>query len=176
MGFSQFQPERDRFRVDAVAAPDRRGQLVLDGAALERFEKRIEISEENVARLRKLHGKAGVEHVRAGHALVQEARLVARAFGNPGQESDDVVFDLGLDRVDAGDVDAVCERRGGVDRGNRPRRDNAKLFELFGREHFDVEPDAEPVFRRPDRGHGRAGITGNHQASCANGECRAASS
>ena len=51
------------------------GRLVLVGAALERGEQRVEIGEQDVARPRELHREAGVEHVRRGHALMQEARL-----------------------------------------------------------------------------------------------------
>ena len=75
------------------------------GAALQHREQRVEIGDQDVRRPAQLHGEAGVEHVRAGHALVQEARLGPDMLGDTGQEGDDVVLRLGLDRVDPVDVE-----------------------------------------------------------------------
>jgi hypothetical protein len=52
-----------------------------------------------------LHVEAGVEHVGGGHAL--DARSAPRPddLGEMGEEGDDVVLDLALDRVDARDVE-----------------------------------------------------------------------
>ncbi|NEO86328.1 MAG: EAL domain-containing protein, partial [Spirulina sp. SIO3F2] len=47
------------------------------------------------------------EHVRAGHALVQEAGRLADMFGNIGQEGDDVVFDLGFDLINPGHLEGA---------------------------------------------------------------------
>ena len=92
--------------MDAVAAADADRVLVLEGAALERREQRVEVGEQDVGGAGQLDREAGVEHVRGGHALVDEAGLVGPTiFGQMGQEGDDVVLGHGLDLVDAGDVE-----------------------------------------------------------------------
>ena len=91
--------------MDAVAAADGRGQLVLERAALEHFEQRVEVGDQQVGRLLQLHREAGVEHVRAGHALVQPAPLGPELLAGPGEEGDDVMLGDRLDRVDRGHVD-----------------------------------------------------------------------
>ena len=91
--------------MDAVRAADRRRQLVLEGAPLQRGEQRVDVGDQNVAGALQLHGEAGVEHVGAGHALMHEARVGADEFGEMGEERDDVVFGHALDLVDALDVE-----------------------------------------------------------------------
>ncbi len=49
--------------------------------------------------------ETGVEHVGRGHALVDEVRFRPDDLGQMGQEGDDVVLHLGLDGVDAADVE-----------------------------------------------------------------------
>ena len=112
----QLQPERRRFGVDAVAAAD--GQACIcarSRARLQRCQHGVDIGQQQVGRLRQLHRQAGVQHVRAGHALMHEAAVRADRLGQPGQEGDDVVPGLPLDRVDPLDI-------GSVDRGQLRRR------------------------------------------------------
>ena len=97
----QLQAEGGGLGVNAVAAPDGGGELVLARAARERFQHQIHVLDQQVGGARQLHGQAGVEHVGRGHALVQEARVGAHDLGHVGQEGDDVVLHLPLDRVDA---------------------------------------------------------------------------
>ena len=68
-------------------------------------EQTVEIGEQDIGGARELHVEAGVEHVGGGHALMHEARLGPDDLGQMGQEGDDVVLGLALDRVDAGDVE-----------------------------------------------------------------------
>jgi hypothetical protein len=90
------------------------------------------------------------------------ARFRADDFGNMRQEGDDVVLDLGLDGVDAGDVelggvafgpDGLCGFLG----------DDAQFGHGVGGVRLDLEPDAELGFRRPDRNHRGTGITRDHE-------------
>ena len=78
---------------------------MLEGAALERREQLIDVGDQDIARMAELHGEASIQHVRAGHALVDEARLGADEFGEMGQERDHVVLGDALDRLDALDVE-----------------------------------------------------------------------
>ena len=105
VGQRELEPEGGRLGVDAVGAADGRRQLVLEGAALQRGEQRVDVGDQDVGGARKLHGEAGVEHVRARHALMHEARVRADELGEVGQEGDDVVLGHPLDLVDARDVE-----------------------------------------------------------------------
>ena len=101
IGLRQLEAEGGRLGVDAVAAADRDGVLVLEGAALQRGQQRVDVGEQDVGGARQLDAEAGVEHVGRGHALVDEARVGADELGEMGQEGDDVVLGLALDLVDA---------------------------------------------------------------------------
>src|SRR5262249_18803915 len=81
-----------------------------------------------------------------------------------GQESDDVVLDLCFDFINAGDVELcgiaffpyfLCGLF----------RDSAELRHGVSRVSFDLEPDPEFCFGRPDRGHLRTGITRDGHAA-----------
>ncbi len=74
-------------------------------ALLERGQQRVEIGEQQVGGAHQLHVEAGVEHVGGGEPHVHEARLGPDVLGQVRQEGDDVVLDLALDGVDAGDVE-----------------------------------------------------------------------
>ena len=106
--------------------------------------------------------KAGVEHVGRGHALVDEARLRADDLGEMGQERDDVVLHLALDRVDALHVE------GGLgallpDHLGRLLRDDAEVGERRRGMGLDLEPDAELGLGRPDGHHLGAAVAGDHR-------------
>ena len=150
--------------MDAVRAADRRRQFVLEGAALERGEQRIDVRDQDVGGAHQLHVEAGVEHVGRRHAGMHETRLRPDDLGEMRQEGDDVVLDLGLDGVDAGDVELgglalFPDFLGGI------LRDDAEFGHGVGGVRLDLEPDAELGFRRPDRDHVGAGIARDHAAS-----------
>ena len=161
VGLRELEPERRRLGMDAVRAADRRRQLVLEGAALERGEQRVDVGDQQIGGARELHVEAGVEHVGRGHALMHEARLRPDDLGEMGEEGDDVVLDLALDRVDARDVELgvpalVPDRLGGV------LRDDAEFGHGVGGMRLDLEPDAKARLGRPDRRHFGPGIARDH--------------
>ena len=158
IGIGELQPEGGRLGMDAVAAADGDGVLMLDGAALQRGEQGIEVGKEDVGGPDELDVQASVQDVRRSHALMHEARFRAYMLGKAGQERDDVVLDLALDGVDAVDVEAAAL----ADRLRRLLRNDAELGHGLGRKRFDLQPDAESRLRRPDGGHFRAGIAWDH--------------
>src|SRR5690606_18938402 len=103
----ELEAEGGGLGMDAVAAPDAEGELVLLGAAAERGQQPVEVVEQDVAGTRELDREAGIKHVRGGHALVHEPRLGADMLAEAGQEGDDVVLRLALDLVDARNVEAA---------------------------------------------------------------------
>ena len=157
----ELDAEGGRLGVDAMAAPDGQRHLVLKRALLQRRQRAIDAGDQKVARPRQLHGEAGVEHIRRGHALMHEARFGPDNLGKVRQEGDDVVLDLALDRVDASNVEA-CIPAFGPDRRRGFFWDDAKVGHAVGRMRLDLEPDAKPRLRRPDPEHLLAGVAGDH--------------
>ena len=95
---------------------------------------------------------------------MHEARFWPDDFRQMRQEGDDVVFDFGLDGVDAGNVELggfafFPDFLGGV------FRNDAELGHGLGCVRLNLKPYAEFCFRRPDRHHIRAGIAGDGHAA-----------
>ena len=164
ISLGELQSEGGRLGVNAVAAADGRRPLMLESAALDHLEQRVDVLDEQLGRLLELHGERGVEHVGAGHALVKPAPLGPELLAGPGQEGDHVMLGDSLDRVDRGNVD-LTERVVVVSLANGLgvlRRDHADPAHRLGREHLDLPPDAIAVLGRPDGRHFGAGIAGDH--------------
>ena len=164
IGLRELEPEGRRLGMDAVAAADGRRQLVLERAALEHCEQRVDVRDQQVRRLLQLHRQRGVEHVGAGHALVKPAPLGPELLAGPGEEGDHVMLGDRLDRVDRVDVD-LAQRVAVIGRADRRRvlgRDHPDPAHRLGREDLDLPPDAVAVFGRPDGRHFGAGIAGDH--------------
>ena len=105
IGLRQFDAEGRRLGMDAMAAADADGVLVLEGAALEGGQQAIDIGDEQVGGAGELDVEAGVEHVRGGHALMHEAGFRPDDFGEMREEGDHIVLGDGFDLVDAGDIE-----------------------------------------------------------------------
>ena len=80
---------------------------MLEGAAFDRRQQGIEISQQQVRRLGELHRKAGVENVRGGHALMHEAGFIANIFGKVGQEGDNIVLGFAFNRINPFNVESA---------------------------------------------------------------------
>ena len=145
---------------------------MLVGAALEHVEQRIEVGEQDIGCACQLYRKGGVEHVARRHALMHEPRLRSHVLGDVGQEGDDVVLGLALDRVDPLDL----ERAAFPDRGCGLWGYDAQFGERVGGMRLDLEPDAEARLGRPDRDHFGAGIAGDHGGPSAVADARTGSS
>ncbi len=163
----EFQAEGGGFGVDAVAAADGQGVFVLVRSGLQGGQDGVNVGNQQVCGLGQLYGQTGVQHVGAGHALVDEAGVRPDGLGQPGQEGDDVVAGLTFDLVDALDVGGVDggEFRGALlaDIAGGFLRNGADAGHAFGGEGLDFKPDSVAVFGRPDGGHLRAGITRDHR-------------
>ncbi len=150
--------------MDAVRASDGGRELVLEGAALKRRQEPLHVGDQEIGGALELHIEAGVEHVRGGHALMHEAGLRPHDLGEMGEESDHVVLDLALDRIDAGNVEFGVAAL--VANGLRGRsRDQAELGHGIGGMRLDLEPDAIARLRVPDLGHVGPGVARDHAAS-----------
>jgi hypothetical protein len=152
------QVATSRRAASAVAAAEAQGLLVLPCPGLERRKQAVKVGQQQVGRLGQLHRQAGIQHVRGGHALVHEARLLAHVLGQVGEEGDDVVLGGRLDLVDARDLEtaALPDRLGGR------LGDHAEFRLGVAGMGLDLEPDAEAVLRLPDLGHFGPAVTRNH--------------
>ncbi len=167
----QLQAHGRRLGMDAVAAAHDRGHLVFKGAGLQRRHNLVDIVEQDRRRLLQLHGQAGVQNVRRGHALVDEAGVVADMLRQFRGEGDDVVLGLALDLVDAVDARAVIglvalfpDGLGGL------FWDHAQLGLRVAGMGLDLKPDAELVGGLPNGGHLGAGIARDHGNSVSGGK------
>src|SRR5271154_6472074 len=162
IGRSELEAEGGRLGMDAMRAADGRAEFMLEGAALEGSEQRVDVGDEDVARAPELDGEAGVENVRAGHALMNEPRVRSDEFGEMGEEGDDVMLGRLFDLVDPRYVElglvALLS-----DRLRRLLRNEADLGHRLGRRGLDLKPDAKARLGRPDRGHLGAGIARDHR-------------
>ena len=79
-------------------------------------------------------------------------------FGDGGGEGEDVVAELALELVDAGDVESGV----GAELGGGGGGHDAGLDEGLGGGEFDVEPAVELCLVGPEGGHRRAGVAGDH--------------
>ncbi len=153
MRLRQLEPEGDRLGVDAVAAADGRGELMLEGAAFQHLQQLVHVGDQDVGGALQLHGEAGVEYVARRHALVQEAGFRPGALRDVSQEGDDVVLGLGLDRVDALDVERARLGIGLPHGAGGFPGDDAQVGHRIEGMRLDLEPDAETAFGGPDRDH-----------------------
>ena len=161
IGESQLDPEGRGLGMDAMAPADGNGVLMLMRPALEGGQEIVEIGQQDIGGAAQLHVEAGIEHVRRGHALMDEARLGTDDLGQMGQKRDDVMLGLPFDLVDPGDVeDGVLAL--GPDGLRRLSGNDAELRHGIGRMGLDLEPDAEAGLGIPDQGHFGAGIARNH--------------
>ena len=162
----QFQAEARRLGMDAMAAADGQRMLVFKGPFLQGGEHVVEVGQQQIRRLGQLHREAGVEHVRGGEPLMDEAAFRPDALGEPGQEGDHVVPGLALDLVDPLDVRRADGRQFGVaalaNHRSRLGRDGADRRHRLAGEGLDFKPDPVAVFGRPDGGGLGAGIAGDH--------------
>ena len=96
----QFQPEGDRLRVDAVAAPDHRRVLEGPRPVRDHRAQGREVLQQQVAGRRHLDGQRGVEDVRGSQPLVHPPRRRADVRGHVFQERDHIVLRAFFDLVD----------------------------------------------------------------------------
>jgi len=154
----QLQPECRGLGMDAVAAADGQRMGMFQRTLADRRDDRVQVLQQQVGRLGQLHRQRGVQHIGAGHALMQEARFRADMFGDIGQEGDDVVLRLLLDLVDPVGV----ERAALPDRLGRFLGYGAQFGHRIAGMGLDLEPDPVTVPRFPDVGHLGPAIARDH--------------
>ena len=158
-----FEAEGDGLGVDTVGTADLRRVLKFVSAQVKDFAEKDEIAFNDAGGVAQKQRLSGVDHVVGGHAIVEPARGVgiANGFADGHGEGDDVVFDLGFELVDTGDVNfgAGAKQRGGFP------RDLASFGEGISSGKFDVEPFLVAVSVAPDAAHFFTGVAWNHSSA-----------
>ena len=132
---------------------------MLLGARDDGGERAVDPLEDEGARLADLERERRVDDVGGGEAVVEPAALVAELLGDGVDEGGGVVVER---RLELGDPlrrrrrGLLLERRGGL------RRHDPELGPGGGRGQLDLEPGPQLALVRPDPGHGRAGVAGDH--------------
>jgi len=132
---------------------------VLLGPCRHDGERAVEPGDDQRAGLADLEGERRVDDVGGGEAVVEPAAFVAQLLGDGVDERRRVVMERRLDLRHALGCRALrvllqrLRRVGGHDPELGPGRRGGEL---------DLEPGLEPALVRPDAGHGRAGVAGDH--------------
>ncbi len=150
----QFESKRNRLRVNTVGAADLRRVFEFPSTTLQHFRQFREVLADNRRRLLHQQRLRGVDHVVRRKPVVQPPRFGPNLLGDGGGEGDDVVFHLGLDLVDAVDLEAALLANG---LGGRLRH-HAGFGQRLGGGDFDVQPGLKLVLVTPDAAHLGAGI------------------
>ena len=155
----QLQAEGHGLGVHAVRAADHRRLAMLFRARPDGVSERVQVLQDQVARVHHLQRQRRVHHVRRRQAEVEIARRRADVLGDRRRERDDVVLRGLLDFLDAPDV----ERRLRPEVACRVGRDDARLRHRVGRGELDREPRLVPALLGPDPAHFGAGVPRDHQ-------------
>ena len=154
----ELEPERRRLGVHAVRAADLQRLAVLLRPCRNGGEGAVEPGEDEHAGLLDLQRERGVDDVGGGEAVVEPAALLAELLGDGVDEGGRVVVER---RLELGHALRARRSRLGDARGCLCRHDS-QLGPGRRRCELDLEPGRELPLVRPDPGHGRAGVTGDH--------------
>ena len=157
----ELEAEGRRLRVDAVRAPDAERVAVLAGARADSVQSAVEVFEQQPPGLLDLQCERRVDHVRGGQPVVEPATLLSELGGHRVDECRRVV--LG-DELELRDARGRRRARALADRRHGLRRHDSDLRPAVERSQLDVEPARELALLRPDGGHGRKGVAGDHPA------------
>ena len=142
-----------------MRSPDLEGFPLFLGPHHDGGKRALECGEDQGAGVPDLERQGGVDHVRGRQPVVEPTAGLAELLGDGVYEGGDVVVG---ERLDFGD--ALRRGRFGLrrDLGDGLGRNDADLRPSFERRELDVEPARELALVRPDPGHGRAGVAGDH--------------
>ena len=172
----ELEAEGGRLGMNAVAAADAGGELMLLRAPRDARPNRPHIRHQQVRALRHLHGVGGVAHVAAGQAKVEPAAGgVVDSLSHGGGEADDVMVEdflqLLLPRDQAGEVGEPTVTAG-LDLREVLGRHHPFLHQRLAGQELDSQPEPELVFIRPDGPHFWTRVTLNHGDRIADGPAR----
>ena len=154
----QLQPERHRLRVDAVGPPDHRRVPMLERPVADGLGQRVEIAQNEIARLAHLDRLRGVDDVGGGHAEVQPPRRGPHVLGDRRRERNHVMLRRLLDLFDARDVEGAAL----ADVARGLGRHDAGGGHRVGRGGLHEQPGLVSTLVAPDPPHVGVGVPGNH--------------
>ena len=156
----ELQPERRRLRVHAVRAAHLQGRAVLLRPRDDDGERAVEPSRTSAPASRICKRERGVDDVGGRQPVVEPAALLAELLRDRVDERRRVVVEGRLELRDALRSGRPCRLAiaRAASAGTTPSSAQAAV-----RRELDVEPGPQLALVRPDPGHGRAGIAGDHR-------------
>jgi hypothetical protein len=159
----ELPAERRRLRMDAVRAPDADRVAVLVGATDHDRKRAVDPVAHQRSGIADLQRERGVEHVRGRQSVVDPATLGPELLRYRVDERGEIVVGRLLDLRDA-----LGRRR------LRVRANGSDVFAWHGtelsprvqRRQLHLEPARELALLRPDTGHLRTGVAGDHLDQC----------
>jgi hypothetical protein len=155
----ELEPERHRFRMDTVRAPDRQRAPVLVRALDDGRECAVQPVAKEIACHSKLQSESGVEDIRRCEAEVEPTPVLAELLRDCVDERGQVMVRAAFDLRDA-----LGRRRDGrrAHALDNIRRHRSQLGAGLERRQLDPEPGFELELVRPDARHRRTGVTADH--------------
>ena len=159
----EFQPERDRFGVDPVRAPDLDGVLELERPLSERRRQRSRTLQDQRRSLFQQQRLRRIDHIVRGHPVVQPARMLGdpglgHLLGDRRGERDHVMAGFLLDLENPIDVKARVPPQ----RLSSLLGDLACLGQRLTGGQLDLQPRFKPVLIGENATHLGPCVTGNH--------------
>src|SRR6266540_4552971 len=145
--------------MDAVRAADADRVAVLLGAGDDGGERPLDAVEDQPAGVLDLERERGVDDVRGRQPVMEPASLRPELLADRVDEGRSVVIG---DALDLGNALRRRDDRTAPDLGRVVRRNRADLGPRLQCRELDVEPTPELALVRPDPGHGRTGVPGDH--------------
>jgi hypothetical protein len=153
---ASFSP---KVRVDAVRAAHLQRRAMLLGAGNDRRKCSVDPVEDERSCLADLQCERGIDDIRRRQPVVEPAALLADPFGDRVDERGRVVMER---RLELGNPRRRGHRRPLAQGLRGLSRDDPELGPRLRRGQLDVELAPKPALLRPDLGHGRAGVAGDH--------------
>ena len=156
----ELQAEGHRFGVHAVRAADHRRAAMLERAIANGPGERLQVFQDDVARLAHLQGLRSIDDVRRGHPEVKPACRRPDVLGHRGRERDHVVLGGTLDVLDPRNVEPtpLADVPGGRGRHDAGVRHRVRCRSL------DPQPQLVAALVAPDAAHLRVGVSRYHRS------------
>ena len=164
----ELEPEGRRLGVHPVGTADRDRAAMFRGARIDRVHSPIDACADQLAGGLDGERKRRVDDVRRGQAVVKPPSVRAEIRRHRVDEGGDVVVGHALE---LGDAVRAGNSRSLADGARTRRRDRADVGPRVEHRELHGQPGLELRLLRPDPGHLRSGVAGNHRCDSSRRPC-----